>query len=72
MYANAPAEAVPAAEQDATIIDRVEMERRIGGDGQLLRELVDIFERDCPPMLAEPRPLSRSMRRRACNGRRIH
>ncbi len=56
LYANSSS--APAAGQlwdDAAVLDRAEMERRIGGDGQLLRELLDIFVRDCPPMVAEIR-----------------
>ena len=52
LYANSSSEPALVAADDG-VIDQAEMERRIGGDGQLLCELLDIFERDYPPLVGD-------------------
>ena len=37
------------------VLDRAEMERRIGGDRKLLRRLADVFAVECPRLLSELR-----------------
>ena len=54
MYANKASEPLPAA-GSAAILDRLEMERRIGGDRQLLHELMGIFEKEYPLLVTELR-----------------
>ena len=38
-------------EYDAAIFDRVEMLERLGGDAEMLNDLIDLFLTECPKML---------------------
>jgi CheY-like chemotaxis protein len=45
--------AVPAGADGPALVDRAKALEYVAGDERLLRELVDLFARDCPALLAE-------------------
>jgi CheY-like chemotaxis protein len=44
---------VPAGDNGAALVDRAKALEYVAGDERLLRELVDLFARDCPGLLTE-------------------
>jgi CheY-like chemotaxis protein len=43
----------PAPARDQQVLDRAEVARRVGGDGPLLLQLLDLFAAECPKVMGE-------------------